>query len=123
MIEPIQQKQSIKFFKSFIVILLLLCTCQSYTVDGQWSLTQQQLVYTQSNPNVGFKFVNNIVIPAIAYPQDLLDGHSRLPPVPSNQLLTIYACKTFTYYYFINENNIYFMPVSVSSENRPCQQN
>lgn len=116
-------KHSKNPISSVLLLLLLAALCSSYTLEGQWQLTPKQLIYTQSNPNVAFQFVNNIVTPSIVTPRDSLDGESTTTYNPTNQILTIYACKTLTYNYWINENSIYFYPIQNSSLNRPCQTN
>ena len=108
---------------SVFFYVLLIALSSSYTLDGQWQLTTKQLLYTQSNPNVIFQFVNNIVTPSLALPRDLLGSGSTLPSNPTNQQLTIYACKTLTYNYWVDEKSIYFSPIQTSSLSRACQIN
>jgi hypothetical protein len=91
-----------------------------YTLDGQWALTNQHLKYTSSNPNVTLSFVNNIVTTSLLMAQDTLGGSSTNVAHKGTAQLTVYACKTLTYNYYITENRIYLQEIRRSSDVRSC---
>lgn len=67
--------------------------------------------------------MNFQVVPAILPAQDILDGSSINTVNKGTKVLTVYACRTLTYSYYVNENNIYLQKVSSSGTNRPCLPN
>lgn len=111
---------------SILLISLLISLTTCYTIEGQWQLTVNSLNYTQFNPNVLFVFVNKNIVPALAVLPDVLDGPSTFNSISNNlgsRQLTVYACKTIYYYYYINESSIYFKQTQISGNNRPCLNN
>ena len=93
----------------------LLCLTSPYTLDGQWQLTNQHLNYTKTNPNITFKFVNHIVTPAVQPVQDVLNGPTTKVFHKGTNKLTVFACKTLTYNYYIVENTMYLQQISRSA--------
>ena len=102
----------------FLLVLIALSSifssASAYTLDGEWDLTPQHLNYTSSNPNTKLTFKNNIVTPAIQPVQDSLDGSSINVVHKGNNRLTVEACKTLTYNYYISENSIYLQMINSS---------
>lgn len=43
MIQVILHKNTMNPTKSLLIVFILACICTSYTLDGQWNLTPQQL--------------------------------------------------------------------------------
>jgi hypothetical protein len=72
---------------------------------------------------VRLNFVNFNVVTAILPPQDVLDGPSIDNVNKGTKQLTVYACKTLTYNYYVEENNVYLQKVKSSGINRPCLPN
>lgn len=106
-----------------IMLLVLFALSSSYTLEGQWELTASYLSFTKTNPNVKFRFVNFIVTRALQPSQDFLGGPTITHTQRSTQQLTVYACATLTYNYYIKESSIYFQKVRASGSNRACLSN
>lgn len=108
-------------------ILLLFCiifSVNGYTLDGQWQLTPETLSYTQQNPNVTFVFSNKIPQQVNLFmAQDALGGSTIGNARTGTTQLTVYACKTLKYNYYVNESSLYLQPVSTGSDNRECLKN
>jgi len=94
-----------------LLVLLVLPLVMSYTLEGQWRLTEKHLNYTNQNPRTIFHF---------APVQD--QGNQNLPSNnghnnPSNEVgrrqLTVFACKQLRYNYVFNETSIYFSQIDV----------
>lgn len=56
-------------------------------------------------------------------PQDVLGGSIVGNAFTGTTQLTVYACKTLQYNYYVNESSLYLQPVSTGSNNRECLQN
>lgn len=107
----------------FIVILTLIGLSSAYTLEGLWHLTETGLAFTQADPNVKFRFVNPIVVRALQPEQHILGGPTISYAQISTQQLTVYACITITYNYYINESRLYLQQARKSSPNRACLPN
>lgn len=106
--------------RAFLVIISLIALASAYTLEGLWDLTAADLAFTQSDPNIKFRFVNPIVIRALIPDQHILGGPTISYAQLTTQQLTVYACITITYNYYINESRIYLQQVRKSSPNRAC---
>lgn len=107
----------------FLVILTLLALSSAYNLEGMWHLTATDLSFTQSDPNIKFRFVNPIVVRSLQPDQHILGGPTISYTQVTTQQLTVYACITITYNYYINESSIYLQQVRQSSPNRVCLPN
>lgn len=103
-----------------LTLSILFIISYSYTLDGDWQLTPQHLNYTSSNPNTTFAFRKKIVTTALQPPQDVLGGPTTNVVHKGTSQLTVHACRTLTYNYYINENSMYLQKVNSSGEVRPC---
>lgn len=88
--------------KYVALLLCFLTLTYGYTIEGQWQLTQEYVTYTKENPNVAFTFVNNIPQVSLFMPQDTLGGPTITNAFTGTKQLTVHACKTLLYNYYIN---------------------
>lgn len=106
-----------------LVFAILIVMTSSYTLEGQWELEPNHIIYTNNTPNVTFKFVNKIAYPSLAVSQSYLDGPTIQNTHTGSKQLTVYACKTLYYNYYVNESSIYFESTGTSSTVRECLPN
>ena len=104
------------------LVLLLSLAC-AYNLEGQWQLTPAHLNYTQTDPQVIFQFVNRRPGPSLAMPVDTLDDGTRYYAHSGNRQLTVHACRTLRYNYYLNATCIYLQPIEVTGQNRQCRPN
>ena len=101
--------------KHLIPLTLLLATCICYTLDGQWDLTNNHLTYTTSNPNVRLNFHKTITTAATLPVQDRLGTGSTSVTHTGTNKVTVHACRTLTYNYYVRENQVYLQKVLASA--------
>ena len=73
---------------TIVAILCLSTLTTSYTLDGQWHLTNSNLNYT-STPSVNFKFTNLIATVAQVPAMDALGGKSTTTSHKGTSQLTV----------------------------------
>ena len=93
-----QHKQSLT---TLLALTFMICLTSSYTLEGLWDLTPQHLAYTTSEPHTSFRFVNKVVQPAILPTQDTLGGSSTSVFHKGTNQVTVHACKTLLYNYYV----------------------
>ncbi len=58
--------------------------------------------FTKNNPNTIFEFKHNIAQVGLYMPQDVLDGETISNTYTGTKQLTVTACKTLIYNYYVN---------------------
>jgi len=105
-----------------IATFWLISLVTSYALEGQWQLTNHNINYT-STPTVRFRFTNLIATVAQMPAMDTLGGRSTDIIHKGTSQLTVYACQTLTFNYYVNESRIYMQKIRKEGSNQSCLAN